>query len=92
MKTIEKNLSIKELIDELLETNIFRKITERNGEKFAHKLAIWLVRYILVISSMNESLNIDLEEILLNLHKEKFREILNVTETIFHVVSKDNVM
>jgi hypothetical protein len=88
MKTIEENLSIRELIDELLETNIFRKITERNGEKFAHKLAIWLVRYILVISSMNESLQMDLEDILLNLHKEKFKEILDVTERVFNTINK----
>lgn len=88
MKTVEENLSIKELIDELLETNIFRKISERNGEKFAHKLAIWLVRYILVISSMNESLQIDLEDILLNLHKEKFKKILDVTETVFNSINK----
>ncbi len=87
MKTIEENLSIRELIDELLETNIFRKISERNGEKFAHKLAEWLVRYILVISSMNESLQTDLEDILLNLHKEKFKEILDVTETVFNTIN-----
>jgi len=68
MKKIEENISIKEIIDELLETNIFKKITERNDEKFAHKLAVWLVRYILVISSMNESLKIELEDILLSLH------------------------
>ena len=92
MKVTNGSISIKELIDELLETSIFKNIADRNDKNFAHKLAVWLVRYILVISSMNESLNIDLEEILLNLHKEKFREILNVTETIFHVVSKDNVM
>lgn len=40
MKTIDENLSIRELIDELLATNIFRKITERNGEKFAYELAV----------------------------------------------------
>ena len=88
MKTIEANLSKRELIDELLETNIFRKITERNGEKFAYELAVWLIRYILVISSMNESLQIDLENILLNLHNEKFKEILEITETIFSSINK----
>ncbi len=88
MKTIEENISIRELINELLETNIFRKITERNGEKFAYELAVWLVRYILVISSMNESLQIDLNDILINLHKEKFKEILEVTETVFKSINK----
>jgi len=88
MKTLEANLSKRELIDELLETNIFRKITERNGEKFAYELAVWLIRYILVISSMNESLQIDLENILLNLHNEKFKEILEITETIFSSINK----
>jgi len=90
MKKIEENISIKEIIDELLETNIFKKITERNDEKFAHKLAVWLVRYILVISSMNESLKIELEDILLSLHNKKFKEILEVTETVFHKINKDN--
>jgi len=90
MKGKDESISIKELIDELLETSIFKNIAKRNNKNFAQKLAVWLVRYILVISSMNESLKIDLEEILLNLHGEKFREILEITETVFHVINEDS--
>ena len=70
-----ENPSIKKAIDDLLDTTIIKEISKRNDKDFAHKLAIWLVRYILLISSMNESLKIDLEEVLINLHGEKFRKI-----------------
>ena len=90
MKGKDENISIKELIDELLETSIFKNIAKRNDKNFAQKLAVWLVRYILVVSSMNESLKIDLEEILQDLHGEKFREILEITETVFHVINEDS--
>lgn len=89
-KVKDENISIKDLIDELLDTSIFKNIAKRNDKNFAQKLAVWLVRYILVISSMNESLKIDLEEILLDLHGEKFREILEITETVFHVINEDS--
>ena len=81
--------SIKKAIDELLETSIVKEISRRNNKDFAQKLAVWLVRYILMISSMNESLKIDLEEVLFNLHGEKFRKILEVTEKTFHKMKKD---
>ncbi len=82
--------SIKKAIDDLLETSIFKEISKRNNKHFAEKLAIWLVRYILMISSMNESLKIDLEEVLFNLHGEKFRKIIEVTEKTFNKVKKDS--
>ncbi len=82
--------SIKNAIDDLLKTSIFKEISKRNNKNFAEKLAVWLVRYILMISSMNESLKIDLEEVLLNLHGEKFRKILEVTEKTFYKVKKDS--
>ena len=81
--------SIKNVIDDLLETSIFKEISKRNNKDFAQKLAAWLVRYILMISSMNESLKIDLEEVLFNLHGEKFWKILKVTEKTFHILKKD---
>jgi hypothetical protein len=81
--------SIKKAIDELLETGIFKVIAKRNSEEFAKKLAVWLVRYILMASSMNESLKIDIEEILFNLHGEKFRKILEITEKTFQI-TKNN--
>jgi len=81
--------SIKKAIDELLDTGIFKVIAKRNSEEFAKKLAVWLVRYILMASSMNESLKIDIEEILFNLHGEKFRKILEITEKTFQI-TKNN--
>ena len=81
--------SIKKAIDDLLETSIIKEVSKRNNKDFAHKLAIWLVRYILMISSMNESLKIELEEVLLNLHGENFRKILEITEGTFYKLKKD---
>jgi hypothetical protein len=82
--------SINKAIEDLLETSIFKEIFKRNNKIFAEKLAVWLVRYILMISSMNESLKIDLEEVLLNLHGERFRKILEVTEKTFKKIQKDS--
>ena len=89
MKKNNKNISIKEATDELMETSIFNKITKRNGKNFAQKLAIWLVRYVLIISSMNESLKITLEKALLELHGNKLQKIISVTEKTFHVAKED---
>ncbi len=86
----KETASIKNAVDDLLETSIFKEILKRNNKKFAEKLAIWLVRYILMISSMNESLKIDLEEVLYNLHGEKLRQIIEVTEKTFGKVKKDS--
>jgi hypothetical protein len=84
------DITIKKAIDDLLKTDIFKNIIKRNDNKFAEKLAIWLVRYILVISSMKESLKIDLETVLLNIHGEKFKKILEVTENSFMNANKDS--
>ena len=81
--------SIKKAIEDLLETSIFKEISKRNNRDFVHKLAIWLVRYILMISSMNESLKIELEEVLLNLHGKNFRKIIEITEQTFNKMKKD---
>lgn len=85
---VENSISIDEIIDEILKTNIFKKIAMRNDPDFTRELALWMVRYVLVISSMNESLNIDLQDILRNLHGDKYREILEATETIFYLITK----
>ncbi len=82
----KESVSIKKAIDDLLETSIFKEIAKRNSNDFAQKLAIWLVRYILVVTSMNESLKIGLEEALLNLHGDNLKKILEVTEKTFHNV------
>jgi hypothetical protein len=84
-----ENPSIKKAIDDLLDTSIIKEISKRNDKDFAQKLALWLVRYILLISSMNESLKIDLEEVLINLHGEKFRKILEITEKTFQKIKTD---
>jgi len=81
--------SIKNAIDDLLQTSIFKEVSKRNNKIFAEKLALWLVRYILMISSMNESLKIDLEEVLFNLHGDRFKKILEVTEKTFYKIKND---
>jgi hypothetical protein len=82
-------ISVKEATEELLKTSIFKNIIKRNNKNFAEKLAIWLVRYILIASSMNESLNINLEQILMNLHGERFKQIISLTEKTFNSVKRD---
>jgi diketogulonate reductase-like aldo/keto reductase len=86
----EENISIKEAMDELLDTNIFKKVAKRNDKFFAQNLAMWIIRYILVISSMNESLKMNLETVLLKLHGEKFKKILQLTDKTFNVVNEDS--
>lgn len=85
----KENVSIKEAVDELLNTSLLKGVAKRNTEEFAQNLAMWLVRYVLVTSSMNESLKISLEEILVDLHGDKFQKILEVTEKTFSIL-KDN--
>jgi len=79
----EENVSIKRITDELLETNIFKEITKRNGKEFSQQLACWTVRYLLVIASMDESLKIGLDKALFNLHGKKYKKILEITQKIF---------
>jgi hypothetical protein len=82
-------ISIKAATKELLETSIFRNIARRNSPDFAQKLAIWLIRYVLMISSMKESLEINLETILMNLHGDRLKRILQITEKTFESVQKE---
>jgi len=82
-------ISLKDATDELLATSIFKNISGRTSKNFARKLAIWLVRYILIISSMNESLKINFETILLNLHGEKFKNIIHITDQTFRRIKED---
>ena len=89
MKKDNGDITIKEAIDDLLQTNIFKNITKRNDNNYAKKLAIWLVRYILVISSMKESLGIDLESVLQNIHGEKLKKIIEITEKSFKNAKDD---
>jgi len=84
------NVSVKDATYELLETSIFKNVARRTNKNFAQKLAMWMVRYILIISSMNESLKINLETILLNLHGETFRKMVHITEKTFHTAKEDS--
>lgn len=79
----EENVSIKMIIDELMVTNIFKEITKRNGKEFSLQLACWIVRYLLVIASMDESLKIGLDKALLELHGKKYKKVLEITQKIF---------
>lgn len=90
--TQNQDISIKQAIDELLQTNLFKNIEKRNNRQFAEKLAVWLLRYIIVVSSMKEALKIDLESVLLNIHGERFKQILDITERTFQQkrMSDDN--
>jgi len=85
----ERNVSIKNIIDELLETSIFKEISKRNGKDFGQQLALWLVRYILVIASMDESLKIGLDKVLFNLHGKKYRKIVEITQKTFDNAIQD---
>lgn len=81
--TENTDISVKQATEELLNTSIFQNIAKRNSSSFAQKLATWLVRYLLIISSMNESLHISLEQILMNLHGDRFKKIVHITEKGF---------
>jgi hypothetical protein len=85
-----KDITLKQAQMELLQTSIFKNISRRTNIKFAEKLAIWLVRYILIISSMNESLNINLEQILLNLHGDRLNKIISITNNTINQVNDDS--
>ena len=87
--TEEHDVTIRQATEELLHTNIFKNISQRNNKRFAQKLAMWLVRYILIVSSMNESLHINLEQILMNLHGDRFKKIVNITDKSFVSLKKE---
>ncbi len=78
-----QHISIKKIIDELMETSLFKEISKRNGQEFTQHLTMWLVRYILVITSMEESLKIGLDKILFNLHGKKYKKIIEITQKTF---------
>ena len=64
----QESVSIKKAIEDLLQTSIFKELSKSNDPEFTQQLALWLVRYILVLASMKSSLKISFEEALLNLH------------------------
>jgi hypothetical protein len=80
----QESVSIKKAIDDLLQTSIFKELSKGNDPEFTQQLALWLVRYILVLASMKSSLNISFEEALLNLHGERLQKIIEITEKTFN--------
>ncbi len=79
----QESVSIKKAIDDLLQTHIFKELSKQNDPEFTRQLALWLVRYILVLATMKSSFKISFEETLLNLHGENYRKIIEVTNKTF---------
>ena len=79
----QESVSIKKAIDDLLQTHIFKELSKQNDPEFSRQLALWLVRYILVLVSMRNSFKISFEETLLQLHGEQYRKIIEVTNKTF---------
>ncbi len=77
--TEQESVSIKKAIDDLMQTHIFKELAKHNDPEFTRQLALWLVRYILVLVTMKSSFKISFEETLLNLHGENYRKIIEVT-------------
>jgi hypothetical protein len=85
----QESVSIKKAIEDLLQTSIFKELTKSNDPEFTRQLALWLVRYILVLASMKSSLKISFEEALFNLHGEQFQKIIEITEKTFNKNNDD---
>lgn len=84
-----EDVPVREALKELLQTSILKSIAKRNGAEFTLKLAMWLIRYILVVVSIKEALGIPLEDILQDLHGKKFKKVNDITEKIFNSISED---
>ena len=84
------SVSIKKAIEDLLQTSIFKELSKTNDSEFTQQLALWLVRYILVLASMKSALQISFEEALLNLHGEQFQKIIEITEKTFNKNNDDS--
>ena len=81
--TEQESVSIKKAIDDLMQTHIFKELAKQNDPEFTRQLALWLIRYILVLVTMKSSLKISFEETLLNLHGESYQKIIEVTNQTF---------
>jgi hypothetical protein len=81
--TEQESVSIKKAIDDLMQTHIFKELAKQNDPEFTRQLALWLVRYILVLVTMKSSFKISFEETLLNLHGESYQKIIEVTNQTF---------
>jgi len=81
--TEQESVSIKKAIDDLMQTHIFKELAKQNDPEFTRQLALWLIRYILVLVTMKSSFKISFEETLLNLHGESYQKIIEVTNQTF---------
>jgi hypothetical protein len=81
--TEQESVSIKKAIDDLMQTHIFKELAKHNDPEFTRQLALWLIRYILVLVTMKSSFKISFEETLLNLHGESYQKIIEVTNQTF---------
>jgi hypothetical protein len=79
----QESVSIKKAIDDLMQTHLFKELAKHNDPEFTRQLALWLVRYILVLVTMKSSFKISFEETLLNLHGESYQKIIEVTNQTF---------
>ena len=75
----ESNITFDSIIQDLLKTDLMKKIICRDGRDFANMLADWLIRYIFVLSSKYEVGEEDFQEILYYFHGETLREILELS-------------
>ena len=72
-------------MDEILETELFKKISKTNDKDFALRLALWLIRYVLVVSSLDKIMENDLEETLIQIHEDTFKKILEFRQIIYRI-------
>jgi hypothetical protein len=84
--TEQESVSIKKAIDDLMQTHIFKELAKHNDPEFTRQLALWLIRYILVLVTMKSSFKISFEETLLNLHGESYQKII---EQHLHPIKKN---
>ena len=73
-------ITIDTLIEDLLKTDILKKVMCRNGQEFVYMLADWLVRYILVLCSKYEVGDEDFQDILYYFHGENLWEIMELSQ------------
>jgi hypothetical protein len=81
--THQESVSVKKAIDDLLQTHIFKELSKQYDPEFTKQLALWLVRYILVLATMKNSFQISFEEALITLHGDNYRKIIEVTNKTF---------
>ena len=76
----ESNITFDSIIQDLLKTDLMKKIICRDGRDFATMLSDWLIRYIIVLSSRYEVGEEDFQEILYYFHGETLWEILELSK------------